>query len=165
MVCMCAHAKSLQSCPSLCNPMDCSPAGSSIHGILQAKILEWVAVPSSRGSAQPRYQTCVFYVSCLAGRFFITSATWEAFWNGKNCHCDDWEQWFASSLVQGNHLWTFENYPHMATVLETALVLVKQPQVFLWKSLSHFQLFETLWAIACQVPLSLELSRPEYWSG
>ena len=43
------HAKSLQSCPTLCDPMDCSPPGSSAHGILQARILEWVAMPSSRG--------------------------------------------------------------------------------------------------------------------
>ena len=47
-------AKSLQSCPTLCNPLDCSPPGSSAHGILQARILEWVAMPSSRGSFQPR---------------------------------------------------------------------------------------------------------------
>ena len=43
-----------QSYPTLCNPMDCSPPGSSVHGILQARILEWVAMPSSRGSSQPR---------------------------------------------------------------------------------------------------------------
>ena len=42
------YAKSLQSCPTLCNPLDCSPSGSSVHGILQARILEWVAMPSSR---------------------------------------------------------------------------------------------------------------------
>ena len=47
-------AKSLQLCPTFCNPMDCSPPGSSVHGILQARILEWVAVPSSRGSSWPR---------------------------------------------------------------------------------------------------------------
>ena len=45
-----AAAKSLQSCPTLCNPMDCSPLGSSVHGILQTTILECVAMPSSRGS-------------------------------------------------------------------------------------------------------------------
>ena len=50
-------AKLLQSCPTLCDPMDCSPAGSSVHGILQARILEWAAMPSSRGSSQPRDQT------------------------------------------------------------------------------------------------------------
>ena len=43
-----------QSSPTLCDPMDCSPPGSSVHGILQARILEWVAIPSSRGSPQPR---------------------------------------------------------------------------------------------------------------
>ena len=43
-------AKALQSCPTLCDPMDCSLPGSSVHGILQARILEWVAMPSSRGS-------------------------------------------------------------------------------------------------------------------
>ena len=44
----CMHAKSLQLYPTLCDPMDCSPPGSSVHGILQARILEWVAMPSSR---------------------------------------------------------------------------------------------------------------------
>ena len=56
-------------CLTLCNPMDCSPPGSSVQGILQAAMLEWVAMPSSRGSSQPRDQTCV---SCTAGRFFTT---------------------------------------------------------------------------------------------
>ena len=49
--------------------MNCSQSGSSAHGILQARILEWVAMPSSRGSSQPRDRTCI---SVLAGRFFIT---------------------------------------------------------------------------------------------
>ena len=57
-----------QLCPTLCNPMDCSPPGSSVHGILQARILEWVAISFSRGSSQPRDQT---WVSCIAGRRFI----------------------------------------------------------------------------------------------
>ena len=42
------HAKSLQACPALCNPMACNPPGSSVHGILQARILKWIAMPSSR---------------------------------------------------------------------------------------------------------------------
>ena len=46
-------AKSLRSCPILCDPMDCSPPGSSVHGILQARILNWAAMPSSMGSSQP----------------------------------------------------------------------------------------------------------------
>ena len=56
--------KSLQPCLSLCNPKDCSPPGSSVHGILQAKILEWVAIPSSRGSSWPRDRTHFSYISC-----------------------------------------------------------------------------------------------------
>ena len=50
------QAKSLQQCPTLCNPMECSPPGCSVHGILQARTLEWFAMPSSRGSSQPRGQ-------------------------------------------------------------------------------------------------------------
>ena len=56
-----------QSCPTLYDPMDCSPPGSAIHGILQARVLEWVAIPFSRGSSQPRDQT---QVSRSAGRGF-----------------------------------------------------------------------------------------------
>ena len=58
--------------------MDCSPPGSSVHGILQARILEWVAIPFSKGSFWPRDQTCIFFVSCITGRFFIQQVTWEA---------------------------------------------------------------------------------------
>ena len=61
----CMHAKSLRSCLTHCNPMDSSLPGSSVHGILQAGILEWVAMPSSRGSSQPRDGTHVSYVSCM----------------------------------------------------------------------------------------------------
>ena len=50
--------------------MDCSPPGSSVHGISQARILEWVAISSSRGSSQPRDQTCISYSSCIASEFF-----------------------------------------------------------------------------------------------
>ena len=56
------HAKSLQSCPTLCNSMDCRPPGSSVHGILQATILELVAMPSSRGSSWPRDWTWFSYL-------------------------------------------------------------------------------------------------------
>ena len=51
---VCVYAKLFQSCPTLCEPMDCSPPGFSVHGTLQARILEWVARPSSRGSSQSR---------------------------------------------------------------------------------------------------------------
>ena len=60
----CVHAKSLQSCPTPCDPMDQSPPYSSVHRILQARILQWVAMPSSRASSRPRNQTCISYM-CL----------------------------------------------------------------------------------------------------
>ena len=59
------HAKSLQSCLTHDAPMDCSLPGSSVYGILQARILEWVATPSSRGSSLLRDQTGVFYIACI----------------------------------------------------------------------------------------------------
>ena len=66
----CMHAKSLHSCPTLCDPIDCSPWASSVHGMLQARILEWVAMPFSRGSSRSRDQTWVSCDSCIAGGFF-----------------------------------------------------------------------------------------------
>ena len=63
-------AKSPQLCPTLCNSMDYNPPGSFVHGILQARILEWVAMPSSRGSFWPRDQTCLSHVSCI-GRWTL----------------------------------------------------------------------------------------------
>ena len=66
-----------QSWLTLCNPMDRSPPGFSIHGILQAKILEWAAISFSWGSSRPRGWTWVF---CIAGRFFTIWATREAQW-------------------------------------------------------------------------------------
>ena len=63
-----------QSSPTLCNPMDCSPPDSSVHGIFQAKILEWVAISSSRGSFQPKQGSnlCLLSLLALAGGFFTT---------------------------------------------------------------------------------------------
>ena len=63
-----------QSCPTLCDPMDCSLSGSSVHGIFQAIVLEWIAISFSKGSSQPRDRT---WVSCIAGRFFTAWATRE----------------------------------------------------------------------------------------
>ena len=67
-----------QSCPTL-RPHSCSPPGSSVRGILQARILGWVAMPSSRRSSRPKDRTFIFSDSCIAGkdRLFTTSAFWE----------------------------------------------------------------------------------------
>ena len=61
-----------QSCPMLCDPMDCGPPGSSVHGVLQGRILEWIAMPFSRESSQPRNQ---MWASHTAGRLFTVWAT------------------------------------------------------------------------------------------
>ena len=66
---LCMRAKWLQSCPTV-QPYDCSPPDSSVHGILQARILEWVAIPFSRGSSPPRDRTHVSYISCI-GRWVL----------------------------------------------------------------------------------------------
>ena len=61
----CVHAESIQSCPTLCNPVDCSPPGSPVHGVLEARVLMWVAVPFSRGSSLTQglnpYLLCLLY--------------------------------------------------------------------------------------------------------
>ena len=65
-----------QSCPTLCNPIDCSPPGSSAHGIFQARVLEWVAIFFSRGFSQPRDRICISGVSHIGGWILYHRATW-----------------------------------------------------------------------------------------
>ena len=71
----CVCAKSLRSCPTLCDPMDHSPPGSSVQGILSARILEWVAVPSSRDLPSPEIKAMSLMTPALADGFFISSTT------------------------------------------------------------------------------------------
>ena len=74
-------------CPTLGDPMECSPPGSSVHGIFHARILEWVAIYFSRGSSWPRDQT---QVSCTTGRFFTKWAMREALWMWELDHKESW---------------------------------------------------------------------------
>ena len=66
----CMHTRSFQSCSTLWNSVACSLPDSPIHGVLQARILKWVAMPSSRESALPRDQIWISCSSCIAGGFF-----------------------------------------------------------------------------------------------
>ena len=75
LLCVCVLVT--QSCLTLRDPMDCSPTSSSVHGILQARILEWVAISFARGSSRSRDWT---HVSCIAGRFFMVGATPLQIW-------------------------------------------------------------------------------------
>ena len=81
LVCVCLDA---HLCLTLCDPMNYSSPGSSVHGISQARILEWVAISSSRGSSQSGDQTHIFWVSCITGGFFTIELTgntaWRTFW-------------------------------------------------------------------------------------
>ena len=77
----CMKAKSenevAQLCPTLWDPMDCSPPGYSVHGIFQTRTLEWVAISYSRGSSQPRNRTYISCVSCSASRFFTVELSYQ----------------------------------------------------------------------------------------
>ena len=94
-----SEVKVTQSCPTLCDPMD-----STVHGILQARILEWVACPFSKGSSQTRDQT---QISHIAGKFFPSWATrevqnWKG--NGKPVHCSCLENTMNSIKRQNDEL-------------------------------------------------------------
>ena len=93
----------------LCEPVDCSPPGSSVHGSLQARVLEWVAVPSSRGSSPPRDRTHISYVFCIGRWVLYHWATWETpiiLWV---CVCVR-----AKSLQSCPSLWTLWTAAHQA---------------------------------------------------
>ena len=125
-----------QSCPTLCDPMDCSLPGSSVHGIFQVWILEWglplpspgvgVAIAFSRGSCRPRDRT---WVSRIVGRRFTVWAT-----------RDDLPSW---------------------PIFKCMCVCVCTHMC----KLSPVWLFVTPWTVAHQVPLPMEFPRQEYWSG
>ena len=104
---------------SFCDPMDCCPPGSSVHGILQAGILEWVAIFSSRGSSRPRDRTWVSSTPALAGRFFTTSGASEA------CTC--WVLLCAKSLQSCLTLWSYGLISHeMSGGMNHSMIRVKQ---------------------------------------
>ena len=75
IIIICVH---IQSCPTLCDPMDCSLPGSSVHGVPQANIIELVSMSSSRGSYWPRDWSHVSCISCMGRQIFHYCATWEA---------------------------------------------------------------------------------------
>ena len=136
-----------QSCPTLYDPMNCSPPGSSVHGIFQAWILEWVAISFSRGSSWPRDWT---QVSCIVGRHFTVQVTREApslfLVAVIIClmiiyHIRDYiqlEHWFSESIVRNN------SYSIITLIMCCALCLVTQ-----------LCLFATPWTTAHQALLSL----------
>ena len=95
----------LSHVPLFHEPMDCSLSGSSVHGISQARILEWVAISFSRGPSQLRDQTCI---SCIGRRILYHWATGQAWWSkqndmtGKNAHLSHWLDGLAFEEVHGD---------------------------------------------------------------
>ena len=143
-----------QSCPILCDPMDCSPSGSSVYRILQARILEWVAIPFSRESSWPRDRSCVF---CIAGRFFTIWATREAHGvHAKLLQCDpkDWRRKWQPTPV----FLPGESHGQRSLVGCSPWGRTESDTTeAIWQ--------QTLRTADCQVPLSMGFSRQKHWSN
>ena len=93
-MCVCA-----QTCLSLCDPMDCSPQGSSVHGIFQERIAEWIAISYSRESSWPRSWTSVSCISCVGSWILYHCATWEV-----HTHREKTERNLKIKQLSVNHL-------------------------------------------------------------
>ena len=98
----CVRAKSIQLCLILCDPMDCSPPGSSVHGNLHSRILEWIVMPSLRYLPDPGIEPMSLMIPALAGRFFITNATWEALFFQETVHTLIFRVLFPGILMRLN---------------------------------------------------------------
>ena len=137
--------------------MDCSPPGSSVHGVLQARLLEWIVMPSSKGSSQPSDQTRVSYVSWISGGFFTTNATWEALGRFHNVLLS-----FIVSLIsfiQGKTIHGLDEYSVSQTVEHFPVdVLAKISETETWLKLKGVYLgFVRTAAWGTQIQKALEL--------
>ena len=158
-----------QSCLTLCNPMDCSLTGSSVHGISQARRPGWVDISFSRGSSWPKGQTCISCVSCISRWTFYHCATWEAPFSVtikqnaaaaaakslQSCLtlCDPIDSSPLGSSVSGIL---------QARTLERVAISFSNAKV---KLFSSARLLATPWTAAYQAPPSMGCSRQEYWNG
>ena len=129
-----------QSCPILWNPMDCSLTGSSLHGILKARILESVAIPSSGGASWLRDQTGVSCISCISGGFFTHWAPWQV-----PCICVSIvilmnTNWFATwgHLYDFYHLYNWHFFGRWSCLISVSL---NSLQIYLWQSPTFFFIY------------------------
>ena len=128
---VCVRAQLLQSCPTLCDPLDCSPPGSSAFGISQATILEWVVMPSSRGSSQPNDWTYVSWITCIVGGFFTSKPPGKPFYllelwfiiKGCNSGSARWKRYLGRGMgnrhgapMPSLHLQVFTNLEALQTL-------------------------------------------------
>ena len=163
----------------LCNTMSCSPPGSSVQGISQARILEWITISSSRGSSRPREQTHVTCFSRTGRRVLYHWATWEApiytvhthIYNHYKHFFNHWKKKQLKDRGQkkptGKIRKIFVQVVHKE-ITKMALKCKKNVETHSQLLLSHFSRVR-LWATpqteAHQAPLSLGFSRQEHWSG
>ena len=164
----CCGAKSLQLYSTLCDLMDCSLSCSSVHGILQARILEWIAISSSRGSSQLRDWTRVPWVSCIVGGFFTTEPP------GLHIQC--------SAAAAAKSLQSYltlcdprdssppgSPIPGILPARTLEWVAISFSNAWKWKVkvklLSRVWLLATPWTAAYQASPSMGFSRRGYWSG
>ena len=155
----------IQLCPTLCNPIDCSPPGSSVHGIFQARILEWVVMPFSRVSSWPRGQT---QVSCIVRRFFTIWATREA----QITHAATAAKSLQSCPTLCDPIDGSPPGSPVSGILQARMlewVAISFSNAWKWKlkvkSLSRVRLLATPWTATHQAPMSMGFSRQENWRG
>ena len=130
----CLLADLLQSPPTLCDPMGCSLPDSSVHGILQARILEWVAMPSSRGSSRPRDRMS----PALASRFLTPSAAWEAPDKPSLCCKHQLSVWLSGPQAQEPWLGYLHTQLNKLHVFNYNLTLIIQVSSLLLCFPNHF---------------------------
>ena len=154
---------------TLCDPMDCSLPGSSVHGILQARILEWVAIPFSRGSSQLRDRTRI----CIAGRFFTIWATRETliYHYSYLFYVEQTEPQRCSGGCPRSQSWSSQPFNPILAGACSTLKLSLSSSVFLWGVLpcrvrtemnTAWQLFHTWYHIISseQKDLQINMSLP-----
>ena len=154
--------KSLQSCPTLCDPTDGSPPGSPVPGILQARTLEWVAISFSNAWKWKVKGMSLSHVRLLATPW---TTAYQAPPSMGFSRQEYWSRVPLPSPAQGHIVWAKD----FKTILYKQ-ILPLPPRVWHRKILcvlshfSHVWLFVTHLTVACQAPLSMEFSRQEYWS-
>ena len=158
-----------QSCLTLCDTMDYSPPGSSIHGILQARILEWVAMLSSRGSSQPRdqIQYPALQVDSLSSE--PPGKPWQIIYGSPAAAAANSLQSCPTLCNPIDGSPPGSSVPGILQARTLEWVAISFSNVWKWKlkvkSLSRVQLVATPWTAAYQAPLFMGFSRQEYWSG
>ena len=129
LVWLCIRIQLLQSCLTLCNPMDCSPLGFSVHGILQSRILEWVAMPSSRGSSWPRDRTCISCLLLWQTDSLPLVPPGKLAWLARELRKTRLKDWWKAGLG-----WSYIKGPMQIDSNEPALTALEIEVHYLWKS-------------------------------